>query len=208
MDLETSDLCEFPAIEDKYFSDAPHFHEVMESGVFGSCSPRWVCLVLPWWEPWPYDCNRAFLYGNPHSCALGIVSCSTWRWGFSGERQQNSHLCFCELRTLLVGDSLGQQPLFPGCWSPCTNTCLWSTSWFQWKLHLQLQGPVWLLSAHPPSIYGVPVFYGHTFPQFLTFTSLPHFISSFNHLLCERLAQASVTWVLLTSKRRQRVGVI
>lgn len=48
MDLEMSDLCEFPAIEDKYFSDAPHFHEVMESGVFGSCSPRWVCLVLPW----------------------------------------------------------------------------------------------------------------------------------------------------------------
>lgn len=133
-----------------------------------------------------------------------FFSCSIWWWGFSGKRQQNLHLCICEHTTLPVGDSLDQQLLFAGCWSPCANTRCYAAHpgfnkncapnykvvmVFAWLLHQNFMECPPLRWPQFPSVLSV-------------FTTFPHFISSFCHSSCPRLAHACVIWVLQPTKRR------
>lgn len=190
------------------------FHEATESGIFGICSSKCVFLVPSWWQlwpiPWPDDCNLVFLYSNSVTYDpdflffIIIFFCSIWWWGFSGKRQQHVHLCICEHTTLPVGDSLDQQLLFAGCWSPCANTRSYAAHpgfnkncapnykvvmVFAWLLHQNFMECPPLRWPQFPSVLSV-------------FTTFPHFISSFCHSSCPRLVHACVIWVLQPTKRR------
>lgn len=151
--------------------------------MFWICSPKWVFLILPGkpWPTcaWPGDCHCTLPYSNTLTYELGIFFCTIRWWGFSGVRQQCLHLCVCELKTLPVGDSLDQQLHFPGCRSPCYG----SRPGFNENRTPNHKVLVWLL--HQTFMVSSSLATMVSLKIFKVFISLPHLISSFDHLCCE-----------------------
>lgn len=183
----------------------------MESGIFWICSPKWVFLIFPWRalakpRAWPGDCHHAFLYSNSLTRELGIFLLHHLVMRFSRRKTAESvHLYICELKTLPVGDSLDQQPRFPGCRSPCANTrgC-GSRPDFNENYapnHKVIYG---FGLAPPPKFYGVLLFSDHSFPSKCLRCLYPFLTLFLPSTTCiVRLVQGNIISVLQTTKRRQ-----
>lgn len=168
---EASGLPGFPGAGQNESLNIPDFIRTWRVGYFGCAYPNGCSWSFPG-KPWPSHVRGQaiaithFYTVIPSLMNWEFFSCHIWWWDFSGERQQSLHLCVCELKTLPAGNSLDQQPRFPGCRSRCANTRRRGSHPDFNENCTPNHKVIYGFGLAPPSnFYGVLLFSDHGFPQ-------------------------------------------